>query len=232
MIINGLQKISLLDYPEKTAATIFFAGCNFRCPFCHNGDLVLNPEKADKIDEEEIYDFLNKRRGLLDGVCITGGEPFLKKDLLKFISNIKELGFLVKVDTNGSFPNRLIELIDSKLIDYIAMDIKNSKEKYLVTAGLPKMMEEDTLKRISRSIDVLIKSSIDYEFRTTVTKELHNLEDIKNIGEWLNGSKKYVIQNYVDSNKTIKEGYSSHEKDWLIEAKNILNQYIRDVNIK
>jgi len=232
MIINGLQKISLLDYPEKTAATIFFAGCNFRCPFCHNGDLVLNPNNAEKIDEEEILGFLKTRIGLLDGVCITGGEPLIQKDLLSFVKKVKELEFLVKIDTNGSFPGRLKELIDSGLIDYIAMDIKNSKEKYGMTAGIPNIMHEDILNKVSESVGIIKASKINYEFRTTVTKELHELSDMEEIGKWLNGSKKYVIQNYVDSDKTIKMGYSSQSKEWLVNAKKILDPYIGDVKIK
>jgi pyruvate formate lyase activating enzyme len=229
MIVNGLQKLSLLDYPTKTAATIFFAGCNFRCPFCHNGDLVLNSEKADKIDDEEIMEFLKTRVGLLDGICITGGEPLLKNDLMPFISKVKEMGFLVKLDTNGSFPMRLKELLGSGMIDYVAMDVKNSKDKYGLTSGIPKIMQTDIINKIEASIKLLTDSSVDYEFRTTVTKELHDLNDMEEIGKWIQGSKKYVIQNFMDSEKTIAKGFSSQDEEWILEAKKIVQKYVDEV---
>ena len=199
MKIYGLQKLTLLDYPKKTACTIFTGGCNFRCPFCHNALLVTDIDDSEAYNEEEIIDFLSKRRGLLDGVCITGGEPLLNADIVAFINKVKELGYLVKLDTNGTFPQRLSELIENHLVDYVAMDIKNTREKYLKTAGIDKL----DLDSIECSIDILMRSDIDYEFRTTVVKEFHDIEDIEKIARRIEGARGYFLQNFEDSGNTI-----------------------------
>ena len=177
MRIQGLQKLTLLDYPEKTACTLFTAGCNFRCPFCHNAALVTHIDNSNFFTEEYVLDYLKKRKGVLDGVCITGGEPLLHKDLPEFIKKVKALGYLIKLDTNGSYPERLQSLIDDGLIDYVAMDIKNTHEKYLATADC----SDDELQNVIKSVEILKQNKIDYEFRTTVVKEYHDAEDIKKI---------------------------------------------------
>lgn len=212
MKIKGFQKTTLLDFPEKLACTVFTGGCNFRCPFCHNASLVLNSDTMNEISEEEFFSYLSKRKKMLDGVCITGGEPLLCHDIEEFIAKIKGEGFLVKLDTNGTFPEKLERLIDNKLIDYVAMDVKNSKEKYALTAGI-----NEFPSKIEKSIDIIINKAPDYEFRTTVVKELHTLEDILNIASWIKNSKKYFLQAYVDSGDTIKSGFSAYSAEEMLE---------------
>lgn len=199
MKINGFQKLTLLDFPEKVACIIFTAGCNFRCPFCHNASLVTHIDENQNIDEEEIFTYLEKRKGLLDGVCITGGEPLLQSDIKEFIQKIKNMGYAVKIDTNGSYPEKLRDLIENNLVDYVAMDIKNSREKYAETAGIQNLL----LDNIEKSISLLLENKVDYEFRTTVVNELHTKEDIKNISVLIKGAKKYFIQNFKDSGDII-----------------------------
>ena len=208
MIIGGLQKMTMLDFPGKVACTVFTYGCNMRCPFCHNASLVV--DKAELYSEEEIFEYLKKRKGILDGVCITGGEPMLQKDLFDFMRKIKELGLLVKLDTNGTFPELLERAIDEGLVDYVAMDIKAPREKYSLVAGA-----KIDVSQIEKSVELLKKGRVDYEFRTTVVRELHSLDDIIKISEWLKGSKNYFLQNFVDSGNLIKEGLSAHEKSTL-----------------
>ncbi len=215
MYIKGLQKLTLLDYPDKMACTVFTAGCNFKCPFCHNASLVFNRDD-DRISEQDFFDFLSKRIGVIDGVCITGGEPTLQTDIVQFIEKIKQLGFLVKLDTNGYRPDVLKYLVDEKLIDYVAMDIKNCKEKYPLTSGV----ENIDISLIEQSVDFLLADNIDYEFRTTVVKDYHNPEDILKIGEWIKGAKRYYLQAFVDSGDLICEGLSSYDK---ISMQNLLN---------
>ena len=232
MIVNGLQKLSLLDYPGYLAATIFLSGCNFRCPYCHNSDLVLHPNRTEEITDEEIFEFLNKRKGLLDGVCITGGEPLLRTGLLAFIQEIKNMGFKVKLDTNGSLPGRLSVLIASGMLDYVAMDVKNSKVKYAQTSGIPELIKDNIVEKVNESITLLMEDKVGYEFRTTVANELHTIEDMIEIGEWISGAKRYYIQNFIDSGKTINEGYTGQTTEWLEEAKKVLGPYVQDVKIR
>lgn len=212
MKIKGLQKTTLLDFPEKLACTVFTGGCNFRCPFCHNASLVLRAGEAQEISEADFFNYLNKRKGMLDGVCITGGEPTLCPDLENFIKKIKELGLLVKLDTNGTFPEKIESLLDKGLVDYIAMDIKNSKSKYAVTAGI-----SDFPDAVEKSINIIINKAPDYEFRTTVVRELHTPQDIAEIAKWIRNSKKYFLQAYVDSGDTIKSGFSSYSASEMLE---------------
>lgn len=216
MKIMGLQKLTLLDFPGKTACTVFTAGCNFRCPFCHNASLVTHIEDAPSLTEEEFFKFLKKRQGILDGVCITGGEPTLQPDLEEFITKIKDLGYEVKLDTNGYNPEILKRLIEKGLLNYVAMDIKNSPSSYGKTVGI----ESFNLSPIEESIDILKNNDVDYEFRTTVVKELHTPEDIVNIGKWISGAKKYFLQGFVDSGDLIKNGlhgYNKNEMDKLVK---------------
>ena len=212
MKIKGLQKTTLLDYPEKLACTVFTGGCNFRCPFCHNASLVLNSGAVEEIPEEEFFSYIEKRKGMLDGVCITGGEPLLCPDIVDFIKKIRSFGLLVKLDTNGSLPDKLEYLLDEGLVDYVAMDIKNSSEKYALTAGLQKFPDE-----IERSIDLIIKKAPDYEFRTTVVRELHDMQDIVKIATRIKKAKKYFLQSYVDSGDTIAQGFSAYSPAEMLQ---------------
>ncbi len=195
MLINGLQKLSLLDYPGKLAATVFTGGCNLRCPFCHNASLVLRPGEGQRISEEELLSFLEKRKGILDGVCITGGEPLLQEGLDDLIVRIRELGFLIKLDTNGCFPERLAVLIRRGLVDYVAMDIKNAFDKYPLTVGIPDFNPAPVFE----SAALLIGGSTPYEFRTTLVRAFHTEEDIESIGNAIRGAKNYFLQNFEDS---------------------------------
>lgn len=230
MIISGFQKLTLLDYPNHVACTVFTGGCNLRCPFCHNASLVVGDYGQDEISQEEIFSTLDKRKGVLDGVAVTGGEPLLNNDLKDFIIKIKEKGFLVKLDTNGTFPDKLKELIDLKLIDYCAMDIKNCKEKYALTVG----KAEFDLSKIEKSIDILLQSDIDYEFRTTVVKEFHEVEDIEKISKRIKGAKKYFLQNFVDSGNLIGQNFHEVGKPTLekmleISKKTLPSTFIRGI---
>ncbi|MBO5019653.1 MAG: anaerobic ribonucleoside-triphosphate reductase activating protein [Clostridia bacterium] len=209
MKINGFQKLTLLDFPEKMACIIFTAGCNFRCPFCHNASLVTHIDTDAAYTEEEIFSYLEKRKGLLEGVCISGGEPLLQPDIEEFIKKIKAMGYAVKLDTNGSFPEKLIHLAESGLIDYVAMDIKNCKEKYAITAG----NEALNIGDIEKSVDFLLRGTVDYEFRTTVEDSLHTVEDIEKIADWIKGAKRYFLQNFTDSGDIIGEKMNSVEKE-------------------
>ena len=212
MVIKGLQKTTLLDFPGKVACTVFTSGCNFRCPFCHNASLVVRPDAVDEISEEEFFSYLSRRKGILDGVAITGGEPLVSVGIEDFIKRIKELGLLVKLDTNGAFPNKLEALIDDGLVDYVAMDIKNSREKYARTVGLPVFPEA-----IERSIDIIMKKAPDYEFRTTVVRELHEAQDIVSIAERIKNAKRYFLQSYVDSGDILCEGFSAYSAEEMLE---------------
>lgn len=212
MNIKGLQKTTLLDFPEKLACTVFTGGCNFRCPFCHNASLVLRTNEVESISEEEFFSYLSKRSGMLDGVCITGGEPLLSPDIEEFIKKIRSFGLLVKLDTNGTFPKKLESLLNQGLLDYVAMDIKNSKEKYALTSGVKEFPSE-----IEESINLIIAKAPDYEFRTTVVRELHDEEDILNIARRIKNSKKYFLQAYVDSGDTIEQGFSSYSTTEMLE---------------
>ncbi len=200
MLFGGIQKLTLLDFPGNVACILFTPGCNFRCPFCHNSSLVKSSQPQST--EEEILSFLKKRQGILEGVCITGGEPLIHPDLPEFIKKVKELGYKVKLDTNGSFPLRLKALTDDNLLDYVAMDVKNSFHKYPLTTGVDNINIQD----IEESIAILLNSTIPYEFRTTVTNELHTAEDIKSITALIKGADKYFIQNFVDSGDILEEG--------------------------
>lgn len=228
MRIQGLQKLTLLDYPEKMACTVFTAGCNFRCPFCHNASLVTHiPEKAD-MDEELFFSFLKKRKGILDGVCVTGGEPLLQPDIEDFLRKIKELGYLVKLDTNGSFPEKLKNLVEKKLVDYVAMDIKNSMKRYGETIGLDTRYSD----AIAESVSYLKEGHVDYEFRTTVTKNFHSEQDFEEIGKWISGAKRYYLQGFVDSGDLIEpniEGVSEEEMEMFLKK---VRAYISCVELR
>jgi len=207
MVISGIQKMTLLDFPGKCACTVFLAGCNLRCPFCHNAPLVLEiPDPA--MGETEFFAFLKKRRGLLDAVCVTGGEPTLRPDLPDFLRKIKELGYLVKLDTNGSNPNMLRRLLEERLLDYVAMDIKNSPDRYAVTCG-----GIDILPSVQESLSILRENNVEYELRTTLCKPFHDESALEAIGKWLTGTKNYYLQNFVDSGALVGTGVSGFTKE-------------------
>ncbi|MBQ1978041.1 MAG: anaerobic ribonucleoside-triphosphate reductase activating protein [Ruminococcus sp.] len=210
MKIEAIQKLTLLDFPQKMASTIFTHGCNFRCPFCHNAGLVTEASMA-TTSEEEVLRFLRSRQGILEGVCITGGEPLMQEGIEEFIKAIKDMGFLVKLDTNGSFPEKLKSLCKKGLVDYVAMDIKNSKQKYAVTVG-KKLFD---LSAVSESVDFLKKGTVPYEFRTTVTKDFHTMDDLKDIAKWLSGCDAYYLQQFVDSGNLIDNAVTGHSDEDL-----------------
>lgn len=237
--IQGLQKTTLLDYPGHVAATIFLGGCNFKCVFCHNMDIVL-AGVSDKMptdstssittpvySEDEIFTFLQKRAGVLDGVCITGGEPTLYKELPEFIRRIKSLDLLVKLDTNGTNPEMIKYLIDNGLIDYIAMDIKSSLEKYDDICATK--INKDALKE---SVHLILNSNISYEFRTTVVKEYHDLETMVNIGKMINGADNYFLQSFVDSDSVPNHELHSWDVDTLNGFVEALKPYVKNVSIR
>lgn len=228
MQIHGFNKTTLLDYPGHLAATIFLGGCNFRCPYCHNASLVINPRKEDTIPPEDIFSTLKKRRGILEGVCITGGEPTIYPELKDFIRSIKDMGFLVKLDTNGNNPKVIKDLVNNKLIDYVAMDIKNSKEKYPISIGLPSF--QTTF--IEESVAYLLNGTIPYEFRTTVVKELHNLDDMIAIGRWIRGANSYYLQAFKDSGDVIAPGLTSYPKNELSKFREALLPYVRSIELR
>lgn len=228
MKIAGLQKLTLLDYPGKVACTVFTAGCNYRCPFCHNASLVLPGQTVSLISAEEVLSFLRKRVGVLDGVCVTGGEPLLQKDLEQFLREIKNLGYLIKLDTNGSNPQGLQHLISEGLIDYAAMDIKNCLPKYTQTAGTPFC----DLDAVIQSAEVLMQGVIPFEFRTTVVKEYHTLDDIHLIGRWLQDSPRYYLQQFEASEDVIQRGLHCVDLETMQQMRDILAIYIDDVAVR
>lgn len=221
MNICGYQKTTLLDYPGHVAATIFTGGCNFRCPFCHNSDLVVNFTMSPCISQEEIFAFLKKRKNVLSGICITGGEPTLQTNLSEFIKKVRFLGYKIKLDTNGYRPDVISSLLEDNLLDYIAMDIKAGLSNYAKVSGIPNL---DTSK-IKESISIIENSGIDYEFRTTVVKELHSQEDFLEISEMLSSSSPYFIQSFKDSGNILTPGLSSCDTETL-------NQYLAIVKNK
>lgn len=227
MHLQGLQKLTLLDFPGHTACTVFFAGCNFRCPFCHNVPLVTEIDPKAAIGEEAFFSFLMKRQGTLDGVCITGGEPLLYPDIEAFIRKIKENGFLVKLDTNGSFPERLESLLKMGLLDYVAMDIKNCPEKYSLTVGV-----DTDLDAIGRSVSLLLEGQTEYEFRTTVCEPLHTEDDIDKIAKWIQGAKRYYLQNFVDSGNLIGEGLRPVSRENMIRMRTRAQHIVPDTSLR
>jgi len=228
MDFAGLQKISLVDYDKKISCTLFTAGCNFCCPFCHNSDLVIYAKNVNYIPFSEILDYLNKRKGMLDAVVITGGEPTLMPDLKEKLTAIKQLGFAIKLDTNGSNPDILKDLVDSHLIDYVAMDIKNSQNRYQETTGKNNL----DFASIFKSIKYLLSGNIDYEFRTTLVKEFHNEEDIINIGKLIQGAKRYYLQHFIDNQNCIVHNLHEVSKEEALRFKSILLPYINKVELR
>ena len=211
MRFSGFQKLTLLDFPGRAAATAFSPGCNFRCPFCHNARLVLPDGAEESVAPEEILAYLRRRRGLLDGLCLTGGEPTLQADLPGFCREVKSLGLLVKLDTNGSRPDTVRRLIEAELIDYVAMDVKNGRERYAETAGVPSL----DLGPVEESVALLKEGRVDYEFRTTVVSQLHDEAYLVSAAEWLRGAKAWYLQQFVDSGGCIRQGLTAYSEDAL-----------------
>ncbi len=228
MKIHGLNKTTLLDYPGHVAATVFTGGCNFRCPFCHNGDLVLHPEAQPLIPQEEVLAYLGKRRGILEGVCITGGEPTLQPDLPEFIGSIRELGYLVKLDTNGYRPEVLRMLLEDGMLDYVAMDVKASPDNYQKAAGV----SEPDLSLIEESIALLKGCGIPYEFRTTVVQGLHTVEEFDSIGQLLAGCRAYYLQAFRENENVMQEGFSAFSKDIMEEIAERAGKYMDKVELR
>lgn len=227
MRIDGLQTLTLLDYPGKVACTVFTSGCNMRCPFCHNASLVCG-EVPPFMEKEEFFAFLKKRTGVLDGVCVTGGEPLLQEGLIPFLLEVKEKGFTTKLDTNGLLHDRLRAAVEAGAVDYVAMDIKNCKARYAETAGVPGL----DLAPIEKSVQFLMEGKVDYEFRTTVVKELHNKADFGEIGQWLKGAKRYFLQSFKDSGDILSPGLSPMEKADLLEIRDRLRAEIPVVELR
>lgn len=228
MKIYGLQKTTLVDYPGHVATTLFTGGCNFRCPYCHNGDLVIGLDDIEPYAMEDIFSHLQKRKGVLDGVVISGGEPTLQTDLPDFIRQIKELGYLVKLDTNGTNPAMLRSLVEEGLVDYVAMDIKHSRAKYASISHAA----DDSLESIAASVNYLKEGHVDYEFRTTLCKELHKETDMTAIGLWLMGAKAYYLQPYKESEQVIQPGFHPHDAATLESFVHILSAFIPKVEIR
>ena len=227
MDIQGLQKMTLLDYPGRVACTVFLGGCDLRCPFCHNGGLVLGPMPAE-LDSEDLLAFLKKRRGLLDGVCVTGGEPLLRPDLPELLSQIKALGYPVKLDTNGGRPARLRALAERGLVDYVAMDVKNSPGRYGETAGTPGL----DLAPLRESVSFLLQGTVDYEFRTTVVREFHDADSFKAIGPWIAGAKRYFLQSFVDRDTVLQEGLHPWDGETLEGFADLVRPYVQQVELR
>ena len=228
MKIMGLQKLTLLDYPEKIACTVFLGGCNFRCPFCHNASLVLDGIEGGEISEDEFFAHLKARRGKLFGVCVSGGEPTLYPDLPDFIRRIKAMGYAVKLDTNGYRPRVLSALIDEGLLDYVAMDIKNCPERYGETVGI----ESFNVAPILESASILMSGRVDFEFRTTVVRQLHTEDNIRAIGEWLRGDKKFYLQTFKDSGDLIGEGLSAYSDEEMERLCEELRRYVPSARVR
>jgi len=232
MLILGLNKTTLLDYPGHVAATLFIGGCNFRCPYCHNKDIILKNKSLPPFSTEEIFTLLDKRRNILTGVCITGGEPTLHPELPELIRHIKELGYLVKLDTNGTNPQMLQSLIDAGLIDYCAMDIKNAPPKYEITIGCSQNSPQFDIAAINKSIEILMKQRIPYEFRTTLVKELHDETDMLAISQWITGADAYFLQSYTDSEGVLCSGFHAHSEETLHAFARICQAYIPNTSLR
>lgn len=228
MNIHGFTKTTLLDFPGHVAATIFTGNCNFRCPFCHNSELVLSPDVFPKEDEENLLSFLKKRKGILSGVCITGGEPTLQPDLCDFLGKIKELDYQIKLDTNGYRPVVVESAINNRLVDYIAMDIKAGRENYAIATGI----KELDLSIIQKSIDLISNSNIDHEFRTTAVKNIHSASDFEDIAAWLPSGSTYFIQSYKDTVGIGDNSCESFTKEDLTTFLDIVKHNIPNSNLR
>ena len=228
MNINGLQKLTLLDFPGKVACTVFLAGCNLRCPFCHNSELLDSTAAEIVMDDAALTDFLRKRQGMLDGVAFTGGEPLLRPDLPELMRRIRDLGYAVKLDTNGTLPAALERVLSAGLADYVAMDIKNSPDRYAETCGVDKM----DLAPVYASIDLLRSGAVDYEFRTTVVDELHDAESFTAIGPMIDGAKRYFLQPFKDRDTVVFSGFHAPDTEKLLHYAQLITPFVNTVEIR
>ena len=233
MKLYGLQKMTLLDFPGRVACTVFLGGRDFRCPWCHNYELAVGSAEP-VMDEEEFFAFLKKREGLLEGVAVTGGEPCLSKELPAFLRKIREMGFLTKLDTNGAHPELLEQILREGLADYVAMDIKNSPGKYLLTAGLTgsEAQQEALLGRVRRSIRLIMELAPDYEFRTTVIRQFHEEQDFAEIGEMIRGARRYFLQSFTDRDTVPYGGLSAPGKEELMRYAEQVRRFVPDVQTR
>jgi len=231
MLIKGFQKTTLLDYPDQVASLVFTGGCNFRCPYCHNGELVLHQHQYPTLMEDVVIDHLRKRKGIIDGVVISGGEPTLNKGLLSFLERIKAEGVLVKLDTNGYKPNVIAEAIDKQLIDYIAMDLKGTYSKYAEITGLDRI----NLEEIKESIHVILNSQIQHEFRSTLMKHFHSSDDVLEMASYIKGAQRFVLQQYMESDdQLVKQNFGAYTRDELLELKKMIDSmnYVKLIQIR
>ena len=228
MKIAGLEKMSLVDFDGYVCATIFTAGCNFKCGFCHNSPLVLGCENLPLIPEQEVLSYLEKRKGILDAVCISGGEPTLQPDLKEFCAKVKELGYKIKLDTNGTNPTLVKELHRQGLVDYFAMDIKNDRDSYAFIIGFDKF----DVTKIQETVSFFLNGGVNYEFRTTIIKEFHTEENIRQIGKWIKGADKYFLQKFKDSENCIESHLSAVDNDTILRFKDILKEYIPSTHLR
>lgn len=228
MRLSGIQKLTLLDFPETVSCILFTGGCNFRCSFCHNASLALNGNYPN-ISEEELFDFLKKRKGILDGVVITGGEPLIHNDIMELLEKIKELGYKIKLDTNGTNPKLLEEIVSSNLVDYVAMDIKNSPEQYGKTVGI----QNFDISAVERSKNFLMQNTVQYEFRTTVVRGIHEKEDLISLAKWIKNAKKYYLQQFKNSGDLINEaGLSSFSEEEIKKFADYVRPFVPSVQVR
>ncbi|MBE6782508.1 MAG: anaerobic ribonucleoside-triphosphate reductase activating protein [Ruminococcaceae bacterium] len=228
MKLIGLQKMTVLDFPGRVACIVFTFGCNFRCPFCHNASLVMGDGNSD-ITEEDFFAYLKKRQGILDGVVVTGGEPLLQKGIEDFLRKIKSLGYEIKLDTNGTFPEKLKSIVKEGIVDYVAMDIKNAPEYYGITSG----KEDIDIAKIKESVDFLInQEKVEYEFRTTVVAQFHSESMMDEIGEFIKGAKNYYLQGFVDSGDLIGSNMSALPKANMEKMADIVGKYVENVSLR
>ena len=228
MKIGGLQKLTLLDYPGKVACTVFTGGCNLRCPFCHNASLVVGAPGDGAIREAELSAFLKKRRGVLDGVCVTGGEPLLQPDIADFLRQVRALGYPVKLDTNGCFPDRLKEMVSQGLVDYVAMDVKSSPAGYAQAVGVPDFDGSG----VRESMDFLLSGPVDYEFRTTVVKGLHTAAVLRDAAQSIRGARRYFLQKFVDSGDLIGSGMSAFSDEEMKMLLDVVSPYVKTAALR
>ena len=228
MRIHGLQKLAMVDYPGKLAATVFTGGCDLRCPFCHNALLVTRLSESPALTEDEVLEFLKKRRGLLDGVVLSGGEPLLQAGAADFLAAVRQLGFAVKLDTNGFYPQALREILDRGLADYVAMDVKNSPERYGETAGVLGL----DLGPVRESVSYLLSGAVDYEFRTTVVREFHDRESFRAIGPWLSGARRYFLQSFTDRDTVLQPGLHPCSREELEAFAALVRPHVDEVSLR
>ena len=228
MNFSGFQKLTLLDFPGKVACTLFTSGCNLRCPFCHNASLVTHIDNSNIYKKEEILSYLKKRQGILEGVCISGGEPLLQPKIEEFIKEVKSLGYKVKLDTNGFYPEKLISLVDKGLIDYVAVDFKNTYEKYSMTTGI----ENLDITPFKKTVDFLLSGKVDFEFRTTVVGGLHETQDIVEIAKTIKGAKRYFLQSFVDSGDLISGGLCAISPKDMQEMALLARDFVTNTEIR